>query len=444
MSFTEDLAERAVCIRFDELPEDVVELARQCLLDWIGVALAGSVEPAATLLADELLEHRSADGGVTLVGRGERLPVLDAALVNGTASHALDYDDVNEAMTGHPSVPVLPALLALAEQRHCSGRAVAAAFVAGYETECRVARAVGVEHYLRGFHTTGTAGAFGAAAACAHLLGLDCDATATALGIAATQAAGLKSMFGTMCKPLHAGKAASNGLLAARLAARGYTTAPGAVETVQGFAETHSDGLDPERGLRRPRAQWHLRDNLFKYHAACFATHSSIEGLRGVRAEHGIEPGDIEQVTIHANPMQMRMCAIPDPVTGLEAKFSLRQTAAMTLTGRDTSATASFDAGVLDDAVVALRSRVTVAVDGPADGPTPVEVSLRDGRTFTGAHDVSVPQADLGVQAVALGRKFHALAEPVLGSDRAEALRAAVEHLDRCDDVATLMLLAAR
>src|SRR5262249_22908801 len=210
---------------------------------------------------------------VTVVGRPERLPPLAAALANGTASHALDYDDVNSAMMGHPTVAILAALLALAESRGSRGCDVVEAFVAGYEAQCRIAQAVGHNPYQRGFHATGTIGTFGAAAACARLLNLDPDQTAIALGIGATQAAGLKAMFGTMSKPLHAGKACANGLLAARLAARGFTANPAAVEAEQGFAEVSGGRGDLDRALREPDGGWYLRGNLFRYHATRLAAH---------------------------------------------------------------------------------------------------------------------------------------------------------------------------
>src|SRR5215475_6491907 len=177
----------------------------------------------------------------TVIGHGVRLPVLLAALVNGAASHALDFDDVNLAMTGHPSVVLLSALIALAEERGSSGQDVMTAFVAGYELQCRLGLLLAPGHYnTLGFHATATVGSFGAAAACAHLLGLDAEKTATALGIAGTQAAGLKSMFGTMCKPLHAGKAAQNGLIGASLAARGFTSRGDVLDCPQGFAARQS------------------------------------------------------------------------------------------------------------------------------------------------------------------------------------------------------------
>src|SRR5712671_2438249 len=205
-SLTRTLAQQTSAVTYDALPEPVRALARQCVLDYYGVALAGADDPLVRILLDEAEEAGGA-GQASTIGSAARLPVLAAALVNGGMGHALDYDDVNLAMPGHPSVAILPGLLALAEARQSSGREVIAAFVAGYEIACRIGSALRPGHYNLGFHATGTVGAFGAAAACAYLLGLNTEATARALGIAGTQAAGLKSQFGTMCKPFHAGKA---------------------------------------------------------------------------------------------------------------------------------------------------------------------------------------------------------------------------------------------
>jgi 2-methylcitrate dehydratase PrpD len=437
--FTAAVAERAATLQRADLPADVAEIARQCVLDWFGVTLAGSREHAAALVRDVLLEE-GADRGVTVVGTGVRLPPMDAALANGVASHALDYDDVNQTMLGHPSVSILGALLALGEARGASGADVVCAFVAGYDAQCDVAGAVGPSHYQRGFHATGTIGTIGAAAACARLLGLDGGQTSVALGLAVTQAAGLKSMFGTMAKPFHAGKACANGLLAAQLAATGFTANPEAVEAVQGLAEAMG-GTVPTEG---PDDVWHLRGNLFKYHAACYETHSTIEGVRRLRAGTAFEADDVASVTIHANPAQLRMCAIPDPVTGLETKFSLRHVAALAALDADTSAIETFSDDVaLDPVVVSLRDRVRVLDDGASRGPTRVDVVLSDGSTLQAAHDVYVPERDLDAQADRLENKFHRLVDPVLGGERATALVAALREIQSVDDVGAVLALTA-
>jgi 2-methylcitrate dehydratase PrpD len=437
VSLTAEVAAAASGLRFEDVPDDVVEIGAQCVLDWVGVTVAGATEATAALLLEDM-----APGSSTAVGRGERLSLLDAALVNGTASHALDYDDVNDAMLGHPSVPILGALLALGESLGSSGRDVLTAFVAGYEAECAVGRAVGAPHYQRGFHATGTVGTFGAAAACGRLLGLSPAQLETALGIAGTQAAGLKSMFGTMCKPLHAGAAGRNGLLAARLAGRGYTAAADVLGCEQGFAETHTEGFDPGR---HRLGRWELRSNLFKYHAACFQTQSAIEGLRRLRDEHGFGADDVESVVVEADAMQARMCAIPTPTTGLEAKFSLRHTAAMVLAGVDTSAISSFtDAGVGDPAVVALRERVRVTTDRGSGAATPVSVRLVDGRVLEAAVDLFVPDTDLARQRRLLEAKFAALVAPVLGAPRADELSKSALGVADLDDVGSLLALTVR
>src|SRR5207302_2792305 len=218
---------------------------------------------------------------------------------------------------------------------------VIAAFVAGYETACRVGSALRPGHYDRGFHATGTVGCLGAAAACARLAGLDGEATALALGVAGTQAAGLKSQFGTMCKPFHAGKAAQNGLLAARLAARGFSSRADLIECVQGFALTHGPDFTPAAALATPEGGFHLLANLFKYHAACYFTHAPIECARRLRREYGLTPEMITRITVRIDASCDRVCNIAAPLDGLQSKFSLRQTVAMALAGVDT---ASLDA----------------------------------------------------------------------------------------------------
>src|SRR5438445_7552039 len=309
---THTLAAQASAVTYDALPEPVRALARQCVLDYYGVALAGADDPLVQILLDELAEA-GGSAQASVIGHKARLPALSAALINGAIGHALDYDDVNLAMPGHPSVAILPGLLALAEARQSSGREIIAAFVAGYETACRIGMALRPGHYNLGFHATGTVGAFGAAAACAHLLGLDTEATARALGIAGTQAAGLKSQFGTMCKPFHAGKASHNGLLAARLAARGFSSRPDLVECEQGFALTHGPDFHPEKALAEPSGGFHILANLFKYHAACYLTHGPIESARQMRERHAIEPQQIAAIRLKLDKSCERVCNIAAP-----------------------------------------------------------------------------------------------------------------------------------
>ena len=444
-SLTEFLAFRATNLINEDVPEPVRALTRQCILDYLGVAIAGADDPLVRMLLDEMVET----GGTrqaSVIGHDSRLPGLSAALVNGAAAHALDYDDVNMAMPGHPSVAILPALLALAEQRHSSGREVITAFVAGYETACRIGLALRPGHYNLGFHSTGTVGSFGAAAACARLLGLQTTVTAGALGIAGTQAAGLKSQFGTMCKPFHAGKAAQNGLMAARLAVRGFTSRTDIIECEQGFALTHGPDFAPEAARATPEKGFHLFANLFKYHAACYLTHAPIECARRLRDEHRLKPEEIAGVTLRLDASCERVCNIPAPVDGLQSKFSLRQTVAMALAGIDTASLRAYSVeNALDPALIGMRERVTLDwQDSWPQTLSELELELVDGRRIAARHDAGIPAANIAEQGERLAGKFDALVEPVLGAPHTRELREVISSLDDVTDIGSLARLATR
>ncbi len=438
------LVDRVLETRFEELPTEIVEVSRQCLLDWIGVTLAGGSEPLVDSLLDEVVEQ-GGNPQASLIGRGMKVSMQQAALVNGAASHALDYDDVHAAHTGHPSVAIIPALLALAEHRGASGAEFIEAFTAGYETICRMGRLVNPDHYERGFHATATLGAFGAAAACARLLGLDEQRTAYALGIAGTQASGLKSMFGTMCKPLHAGLAARNGLLATSLAARGFDSRADVIECAQGFAATQSGDFDVEAALADPPGGYHMRANLFKYHAACYLTHAAIECAGRIREQDGFNPDSIREVVVRVNPGCDTVCNIPEPETGLESKFSLRMTTAFALAGIDTAMIANYnEAHCADPDLVGLRDRTTIEFD-PNIGrmASEVRVILENGIGFADTHDASVPCADVGEQGRRLEAKFHSLVDGLVGEKAGDEIVTVVGRLEGLEDIGAIIQACA-
>jgi 2-methylcitrate dehydratase PrpD len=432
---TSELAERSIALSFDQLPDDVVTMARLCVLDWLGVTVVGSHEPAPQILLRTLAPDAVADGA-SIIGHGLRVRPLQAALVNGTSSHALDFDDVNVTLIGHPSVAILGAALGLAESLHSSGPEFLCAFVAGYETACRVAAAVGPLSYLRGFHHTGTIGTLGAAAACAHLLSLDAGRTTTALALAATQAAGLGCMVGTMSKSFHAGKACENGLLAALLAQNGFTANESAIESAKGFAATASGACDSAAALAEPPLGWHILSNLFKFDASCYMTHSTLAGIRELCAQHDLNSNGIAEIRLHLGELEFATCALPKPTTGLEVKFSVAHLAAMAALGRSTMVIDDAAAG--DPAVVALRDKVTVTDDGTSGAPTLLEVTLNDGSRMTAAHDVNTPEHDLALQRQRLEQKFRTITAPHLGTDCADSVIAAVEMPAAALDVRAL------
>lgn len=439
------LADKAANLRYDDLSAEARTVVGHCFMDFFGVTLAACDEPLANILAEQIAE----DGGTpqaTVIGRGTRANIEQAALLNGAMSHALDFDDVNFALGGHPTVPIAPAVLALAELRKLDGKRLVEAFAAGFETECRIGRLVGRSHYQRGWHTTATVGTIGAAAAASNMLRLDAATTAHALGIAATQAAGLKSVFGTMCKPLHPGRAAAIGLQAARLASRGFTSNPAILDVEQGFAATQSESPNPAAALADPPGGFYLPQTLFKYHAACYLTHSSIEASNMLRREFALQANAIRKVTLSVDEGHLRVCNIEKPSTGLEVKFSLRATNALALLGENTASDATYsDATAKRGEIVDLCEKIEIATwKKKSHTLSEVAVQLDDGRVLRKEFDVGIPMTDLAAQGQSLTQKFLGLAEPAIGAARAGQVAEVTGRLGSVGNVADLMALVAK
>src|SRR5215471_14532972 len=265
------------------VPPAVVDAANRSMTDWLGTAIRGSIEP----LADAIAAVIAATGGepqATIVGRGGRTSALLASLANGAACHALDFDDTHLPAVLHGSAAVAPVVFALSEWRHASGADALAAFITGFELATRIGRVIGKRLTERGWHATATVGTFGAAAAAGRLLGLDARRLAQALGIAGTQAAGLEQSFGTMSKPLHPGKAAMNGLLAALLAREGFTGPTAVLDGAAGLPATFLGVTDMGRAVEDLGKRFEILDNSTKFYAACHLTHATIDAARAVRA----------------------------------------------------------------------------------------------------------------------------------------------------------------
>lgn len=422
------------------IPDEVRLVAKSSLLDWIGVALAAvHSEPMRGLRA--VLAPEAVAGNATLLGGGRTTPVL-AARLNGTAGHVLDFDDVL-ASFGHPTVPVLPAALALAEEHASSGDALLRAFIGGIETEVRVSDLVGSGHYEIGFHSTATLGIFGAAAASAMLIGLDQQQATTALGLASISSAGLKSAFGSWGKSLQVGHAASEGIIAALLAREGATGPGTRLAGSQGYLRTHRaagdttilEETDPAAGA----GSWRTMGMLFKYHASCYGTHSSIESLLRLRAE--ADGAEIREIRLAVSPRHIGMCDQVDARTELQGKFSLAFTSALAwITGRAGDADFRPEVMARQD-VQELATRVRVTEDaGQQFSTTDVEVELTDGRTLRSAIDMTIPAtgAELADQWSRLERKFRGLTEPLLPADLVDELVDIARRIDELPSVTPL------
>jgi 2-methylcitrate dehydratase PrpD len=314
-------------------------------VNWLGCAVGGAQTEAVehALAAVELF---AGPPQATLLGRGTRLDALHAALVNGISSHVLDYDDTHLKTIIHPAGPVASAALAVAEMRPVSGAQLLAAVIVGVEVACRIGNAVYPDHYDRGWHITGTAGVFGAAAAVGRLLGLDPQRMAWALGLAATQASGLREMFGTMTKSFHPGRAAQNGAMAAFLAEAGFDSSERAIEAPRGFAHVLSTKQDYAEITEGLGTRWEAALNSYKPFACGIVIHPTIDGCRQIRAEIGEAVRDMQSVEIKAHPLVLELTGKREPKTGLEGKFSVFHAAAFALLHGDGSPSAFTDAAV--------------------------------------------------------------------------------------------------
>ena len=381
-SVTGVLARYLVQSRWEDIPERVRHEASRALLNWLGCAVGSCRHETVERALGAMLPFSGAPQAAIL-GRAERMDVLNAALVNGISSHVLDFDDTH-ARTVHPSAPVLPALLGYAEWRKLPGARLVHAFVLGVEAECRIALSVFPEHYERGWHITGTAGVFGAAAAIGKLLDLDERRMAWALGIAATQAAGLREMFGSDCKSLHPARAAQGGLTAALLAANGFTSSERAIEAPRGFAHVTSTRFDPAVITEELGTRFELLNNMYKPYACGLVTHAAIDGCISLARDHSLRAPDIERVDLKVWPMVMELTANRSPRTGLEGKFSIFHACAAGIIQGAAGEAQFADAVVRNPEVIALRDRVFAEAD-PAVRKLEARVTIRtrDGRTLT-------------------------------------------------------------
>lgn len=439
---TRELAEQIAGAVYEDISLAARTVAAQCVMDGIGVSIAALDEPGVRILRDAVASEAES-GPSVILGTKRTASARNAALVNGNAAHALDFDDVSAMMGGHPTVPVLPAALAVAEVVGATGRDLIRAMAVGVECEARVGGALGEVHYTRGFHTTATAGSVGAAAASASLLGLSTNQTAVALGISATQASGLKTMFGTMCKPLHAGLAATAGVLAADLAVRGFTSSKRSLEDKQGMLQVMSDAPDFTDLAAPFGGEWAVADILFKFHAACYLTHSTIESVLQLRSE-GLAADQVDAIEIVVPRGHMGVCAIPAPVTGLEGKFSLAHVTALALTRGRVSEQEFTDELANDREIVALRERIQVT---PSDEmsrlSSRVTAYTRDGQGWQASLDVGTPSwhESPEEQTAPLQAKFDALVGPKLGCARSRELLDMLVDLENLHSVRDLTRL---
>ncbi len=453
MTLALELAKRINALRYEALPPEAVRWAKVGILDTIGVTLAGADEECTRIVAGVTL--RGGSGGPALVfGRGARAGALDAALVNGTAAHALDFDDCNNTLGGHPSAPILPALIALAEDIGASGRDFIVAYVAGFETECKIALGVHFHHYTKGWHPTATLGVFGGAAACARLMKLSDERTATALSIAASLAAGLKANFGTMTKPLHVGHCNRSGLFAALLARDGYTASADIFEHKQGFLSVFN-GLGNYDASKILPAWGQPYDIVqpgiaIKQYPCCGSTHSALDAMLKLAREHKPAADDIERVDVWTHARRLEHTNRPDPKSDLDAKFSVQYCMARAIADRRIAIEHFEGKSYLEPAVRKLLQRVHAATYTTAQFPednhfgAEVKITLRGGKVLAARADQPFGRtSDNPLPAALLKEKFEDCAGRVLAPAGVARLYAAIQGFEKLKDVNALTALIA-
>jgi 2-methylcitrate dehydratase PrpD len=419
---TKSLAAWLVDCRLADIPADVQREGVRTFFNWVGCAVGGARHATVDRALDAVRPF-SGQPTATVLGRGERLDAPHAALVNGIASHVLDYDDTHLKTIIHPAGPVASALLAVAEMRPASGAALLEALILGVEAECRIGNAVYPDHYDRGWHITGTAGVFGAAAAVGKLIGLDERRLAWAFGLAATQASGLREMFGTMTKSFHPGRAAQNGAFAAFLAEAGFDSSEAAIEAPRGFANVLSTKQDYSEILDGLGRRWEAGLNSYKPFACGIVIHPTIEGCIELRDELGATAEDIAAVHLTTHPLVLELTGKREPRTGLEGKFSVYHAAAAALIRGDGSPTAFTDEAVNDPTLVGLRRKVRAAADQacPEDAVR-IEVALADGRKIEKRVEHAIGSIDRPLSDEQLETKFHRQASLVIGEETSRRL----------------------
>ncbi len=449
----EGLSSYVVNTEFSQLPASVVEKAKLGILDWIGVTLAGSLEPSTGILLDfirETCDKRQA----TVIGKSELVSVTNAALANGFMSHILDLDDGIFLAALHTTIPTLPVALAVSEWKRLNGKELITAYVLGVEVETRISYAVGGKEvgspYLKGWHNTSVLGVFGAAAVAGKLLGLNEKKMRMALGVAGVQAAGLREAFGTMCKPFQVGKAASNGISAALLAQKGFTSSERILEgggfssEGVGLGRIISDTFDPDIGTRNLGKEFAILRINFKRYPSCGMTHAPIDATMRIVKEFDLMPDNIEEVEVQTTSSAMIAANILEPKTGMEGRFSISFCVAIAIQDREVGMASFDDSKVRDPRVMNLMKRIKVKINPEWVGivipgsEAKVIVKTKDGKVHT-AKIEDTTQAMRTFDQVAA--KFDILARMLFSDDRIKEIKETVKSAEKMDmmDLASLL-----
>jgi len=398
MKITETIAEFVNKTSLKEIPDKAIDIAKISILDCIGVTIAGSTHSTGKIITS-FIKELGAEPKASVVCGGFRTSAPQAAFANGVMAHALDYDDDNDTILGHPSVVLLPAALALGEEYEASGENVLEAYILGLETEAKIGSIINMEHYNQGWHATGTLGTLGAAAACAKIMGLNIEQIRMAIGIAASSSCGLRQNFGTMTKPFHAGNAARSGVIAAMLAKRGFTADREILETPFGFFNLFcGKGKYRLNNINRLGNPFEIISPgvTIKQYPCCAGIHSSIDAILYLIDQYDINAEMVDSVECLVHPLVPEVLIHSRPKTGLEGKFSMEFCMAIALLDKRVELKQFTDEKVLHPKTQDLLKRVRMYANPDMQGEdyyepvSVVKIKLKDGEEHS--HQVDVPE----------------------------------------------------
>ena len=442
MGVTETLARFVLSTPSSAIPDPILHEGKRCIINYLGVALYASADPSMQILTG-LFEEEGGNPQAALIGSDMRTSLQNAALANGYLAHLEDYDDTHFPTVIHPSAPTIPAAMAVGERQNASGLDVLTATVLGVEACCRIGLSVHPHHYDAGWHITGTCGVFGSAVAAGRLLGLDEGQMINALGIAGTQAAGVRETFGSMSKPFHAGRSAQSGVLAGLLADRGFTSTSEILEGRRGFAAVLSTASDMAQVTDALGERWELPNNGLKPYACGVVSHPLIDAMITMRNAHGVKAEDVLAITANVQPLVLELMDRQQPRIGLEGKFSHQHSMAVGLVDGGAFPAQYTDDRVKDPVIIALREVIKATVDPkmPEDAAE-VTVMLKDGRSITEKVDHATGAPENPMSDEQLEDKFRNLVGKVLPKDKSEQLLARLWDIDKVENVGEIMELS--
>lgn len=450
MSFADAITQFIVTTRFEEIPSPVIGRAKELVLDCAGVMIAGSMHPAMDIII-ELIHEMGGTGQASVVGKGMRTNVSLAAFANSTMAHVLDYDDTSRSMRdGHPTAPVLPAVLALGERGGASGKKIVEAYILGSEVEMKIGSSVIPAHADKGWHTTGTLGSLGAAVAAARILGLDVARTRAALGIAASEAAGIIQNFGTMTKSFHSGAAAQHGIIAALLAKKGFTASIHALEGKAGFYDVLCDG-GMDNVARISECLGNPYDLVLpgvdiKRYPCCSSAHGAIEGVLQLAREHDLRPEAVEHIRVGVSYKVPNVLAYRSPETDLEARSSMHFCVAVTFLEGKVTAEQFTDRNLADPRVHDLMRRVEMYIhpdlqtrESLAHEFTSVTMCLRDGTEYSVKIEKGQGSLSAPLEGEEVVQKYRECAQSSLTREGVERSLKMIQDLENLRDIRELM-----